>query len=153
MVVVFATPPFWLANAITRAKVGPFAAFARVLGRGSSLARAMTPRDSMVPSALLSSRISRRGCRIARRRRSGAPRSAAAKSVPREPGGVRLGRLGFRFVPIGDHDRILAKDNDVPEVSALTGHRRKGASVSLLWIILIVILVLALLGFFTRGRW
>jgi flagellar basal body-associated protein FliL len=25
--------------------------------------------------------------------------------------------------------------------------------VSLLWIILIVILVLALLGFFTRGRW
>jgi flagellar basal body-associated protein FliL len=26
-------------------------------------------------------------------------------------------------------------------------------SVSLLWIILIVILVLALLGFFTRGRW
>jgi hypothetical protein len=29
----------------------------------------------------------------------------------------------------------------------------EGGSVSLLWIILIVILVLALLGFFTRGRW
>jgi flagellar basal body-associated protein FliL len=30
----------------------------------------------------------------------------------------------------------------------------KGApNVSILWIILIVILVLALLGFFTRGRW
>jgi flagellar basal body-associated protein FliL len=31
-----------------------------------------------------------------------------------------------------------------------TGRR---VTVSLLWIILIVILVLALLGFFTRGRW
>jgi len=55
---------------------------------------------------------------------------------------------------VGDHKRILAKDNDVLEVSAR--HRDidgKGLSVSLLWIILIVILVLALLGFFTRGRW
>jgi flagellar basal body-associated protein FliL len=50
---------------------------------------------------------------------------------------------------MGDQDRILARNNRVPEV----GPRRKGASVSLLWIILIVILVLALLGFFTRGRW
>jgi flagellar basal body-associated protein FliL len=31
--------------------------------------------------------------------------------------------------------------------------RRKGDHVSILWIILIVILVLALLGFFSRGRW
>jgi flagellar basal body-associated protein FliL len=30
---------------------------------------------------------------------------------------------------------------------------RKEACMSLLWIILIVILVLALLGFFTRGYW
>jgi hypothetical protein len=30
---------------------------------------------------------------------------------------------------------------------------RKGVAVSILWIILIVILVLALLGFFSRGRW
>jgi flagellar basal body-associated protein FliL len=29
----------------------------------------------------------------------------------------------------------------------------EGGRVSILWIILIVILVLALLGFFTRGRW
>jgi hypothetical protein len=29
----------------------------------------------------------------------------------------------------------------------------KEAFMSILWIILIVILVLALLGFFTRGRW
>ena len=29
----------------------------------------------------------------------------------------------------------------------------RGWAVSILWIILIVILVLALLGFFTRGRW
>jgi flagellar basal body-associated protein FliL len=28
-----------------------------------------------------------------------------------------------------------------------------GGQVGILWIILIVILVLALLGFFTRGRW
>ncbi len=32
-------------------------------------------------------------------------------------------------------------------------HSDEGGSVSILWIILIVILVLALLGFFTRGRW
>jgi flagellar basal body-associated protein FliL len=30
---------------------------------------------------------------------------------------------------------------------------KKGVRVSLLWIILIVILVLALLGFFSRGYW
>jgi hypothetical protein len=30
---------------------------------------------------------------------------------------------------------------------------REGWAVGILWIILIVILVLALLGFFTRGRW
>jgi flagellar basal body-associated protein FliL len=55
---------------------------------------------------------------------------------------------------MGDHNRILAEGNGVLEVSAR--HRDidgKGLSVSLLWIILIVILVLALLGFFTRGRW
>ena len=35
------------------------------------------------------------------------------------------------------------------------GHTEKGGAVymSLLWIILIVVLVLLLLGFFTRGRW
>ena len=33
------------------------------------------------------------------------------------------------------------------------GSQRKGGAVSILWIILIVILVLALLGFFSRGRW
>jgi flagellar basal body-associated protein FliL len=29
----------------------------------------------------------------------------------------------------------------------------KGGAVSILWIILIVVLVLLLLGFFSRGRW
>ena len=29
----------------------------------------------------------------------------------------------------------------------------RGSSVSILWIILIVVLVLLLLGFFSRGRW
>jgi flagellar basal body-associated protein FliL len=31
-------------------------------------------------------------------------------------------------------------------------HRRKG-DMNILWIILIIILILALLGFFGRGRW
>jgi hypothetical protein len=36
VVVVFATPPFWLANAMTRAKEDPFLVDdERVLGRGS----------------------------------------------------------------------------------------------------------------------
>jgi len=30
---------------------------------------------------------------------------------------------------------------------------KEGTTVGILWIILIVILILALLGFFTRGRW
>jgi hypothetical protein len=30
---------------------------------------------------------------------------------------------------------------------------KEGFTLSILWIILIVILILALLGFFTRGRW
>jgi flagellar basal body-associated protein FliL len=38
-------------------------------------------------------------------------------------------------------------------VTPRQGPTTKGESVSLLWIILIVILVLALLGFFSRGRW
>jgi hypothetical protein len=33
------------------------------------------------------------------------------------------------------------------------GDKAKGSPVAILWIILIVILVLALLGFFTRGYW
>jgi flagellar basal body-associated protein FliL len=37
--------------------------------------------------------------------------------------------------------------------SLRTNDRREGWAVGILWIILIVILVLALLGFFTRGRW
>jgi flagellar basal body-associated protein FliL len=35
----------------------------------------------------------------------------------------------------------------------LTGKRKREALVSILWIILIVVLVLLLLGFFSRGRW
>jgi len=30
---------------------------------------------------------------------------------------------------------------------------RRGSPVSILWIILIIVLVLLLLGFFSRGRW
>jgi flagellar basal body-associated protein FliL len=35
----------------------------------------------------------------------------------------------------------------------LTGKRTGGSLVSILWIILIIVLVLLLLGFFSRGRW
>jgi hypothetical protein len=38
-------------------------------------------------------------------------------------------------------------------VTARTRANDERGSVDLLWIILIVILVLALLGFFSRGRW
>jgi hypothetical protein len=40
-------------------------------------------------------------------------------------------------------------------VTFLWGHQRtkEGSSVSILWIILIIVLVLLLLGFFSRGRW
>jgi ABC-type uncharacterized transport system permease subunit len=48
--------------------------------------------------------------------------------------------------------RILSWVFSVVLVLQADDHGR-GNEVSLLWIILIVILVLALLGFFTRGRW
>jgi flagellar basal body-associated protein FliL len=35
----------------------------------------------------------------------------------------------------------------------LLGSERRGSFVSILWIILIIVLVLLLLGFFGRGRW
>jgi flagellar basal body-associated protein FliL len=35
----------------------------------------------------------------------------------------------------------------------LTGKQTREVLVSILWIILIVVLVLLLLGFFSRGRW
>ena len=51
-------------------------------------------------------------------------------------------RLGFPFDPDGQTQQV---DNEHPK----GGVNR----MSILWIILIVILVLALLGFFSRGRW
>jgi flagellar basal body-associated protein FliL len=37
--------------------------------------------------------------------------------------------------------------------SAVLDGKTKGDPVSILWIILIIVLVLLLLGFFSRGRW
>jgi hypothetical protein len=57
---------------------------------------------------------------------------------------------------MGNHERILSRGSSVVDVTAqgtTTKERRGNYRVDLLWIILIVILVLALLGFFTRGRW
>jgi hypothetical protein len=60
-----------------------------------------------------------------------------AKAVP-----VPL-QLGFPFDPDGQTQQV---DNEHPG-------REASNRMSILWIILIVILVLALLGFFSRGRW
>jgi flagellar basal body-associated protein FliL len=54
---------------------------------------------------------------------------------------------------MGDHDRILSWPSFVLEQTAPKRANDERGTVDLLWIILIVILVLALLGFFTRGRW
>jgi hypothetical protein len=51
-------------------------------------------------------------------------------------------RLGFPFDPDGQTKQV---DNET--------RREASNRMSILWIILIVILVLALLGFFSRGRW
>jgi hypothetical protein len=40
-----------------------------------------------------------------------------------------------------------------PRVESLPHPRKGGDRVSILWIILIIVLVLLLLGFFSRGRW
>lgn len=44
-------------------------------------------------------------------------------------------------------------DNRVRGITALTFGKGVTRTLSLLWIILIVVLVLLLLGFFSRGRW
>jgi hypothetical protein len=49
--------------------------------------------------------------------------------------------------------RILSRRFCVLPLNPPQKANAKGDLLSLLWIILIVILVLALLGFFTRGRW
>jgi hypothetical protein len=61
--------------------------------------------------------------------------------------------VGFRFTPAGDHTHILSRDFSVLEVTAPKWAIGERGLVSLLWIVLIVVLVLALLGFFGRGRW
>ncbi len=38
-------------------------------------------------------------------------------------------------------------------ISFVVTQTTKGVSVGILWIILIIVLVLLLLGFFSRGRW
>jgi hypothetical protein len=47
----------------------------------------------------------------------------------------------------------LIRDGITPCRSTIDIIREAGNRMSILWIILIVILVLALLGFFSRGRW
>lgn len=53
------------------------------------------------------------------------------------------GPSGFSLSPYGNHS-VQVDNRD---------QRRHETRMSILWIILIVILVLALLGFFSRGRW
>jgi hypothetical protein len=49
--------------------------------------------------------------------------------------------------------RLYAVRNRNPPSRVVRAYPTTGGVVSILWIILIVILVLALLGFFGRGRW
>jgi ABC-type polysaccharide/polyol phosphate export permease len=65
---------------------------------------------------------------------------------------AQVGTPVFCLVPVGNQspNPLTAVLRSTREPASSD---RKGGSVSLLWIILIVILVLALLGFFTRGRW
>jgi energy-converting hydrogenase Eha subunit E len=43
--------------------------------------------------------------------------------------------------------------NPAASNSVVRGLRKEVTALSILWIILIIVLVLALLGFFSRGRW
>jgi hypothetical protein len=65
---------------------------------------------------------------------------------------AELGPAVFRLVPVGNQtpNPLTVVLRSTRETASSDN---EGGSVSLLWIILIVILVLALLGFFTRGRW
>jgi hypothetical protein len=65
---------------------------------------------------------------------------------------AELGTVVFRVVPVGNQspNPLTAVVRSTPDTASSDN---EGGCVSLLWIILIVILVLALLGFFSRGRW
>jgi hypothetical protein len=77
-----------------------------------------------------------------------------------DPAGCGCGR--GRLL-LADRGRLLAARNVKWPFPVICGRRHVSAGtginnweandVSILWIILIVILVLALLGFFSRGRW
>jgi flagellar basal body-associated protein FliL len=54
---------------------------------------------------------------------------------------------------MGDHKLNPRRTREIPARRTRNRETTERGFVSLLWIILIVILVLALLGFFTRGRW
>jgi flagellar basal body-associated protein FliL len=54
---------------------------------------------------------------------------------------------------MGDHKLNPRRTREIPGRNDRDRKSDERGFVSLLWIILIVILVLALLGFFTRGRW
>jgi len=63
-------------------------------------------------------------------------------------GQSRSAALSISFKP-----RLRRVRNSFP-VSTVVWTKRKGVHrVSILWIILIIVLVLLLLGFFSRGRW
>jgi preprotein translocase subunit SecY len=47
----------------------------------------------------------------------------------------------------------IASRNPAEAISVVPGRQKEVTALSILWIILIIVLVLALLGFFSRGRW
>ena len=75
-------------------------------------------------------------------------------------GAAMLARSGVEVVTGDPSGRVtgpgvssLIRDGITPCRSTIDTIREARNRMSILWIILIVILVLALLGFFSRGRW
>jgi hypothetical protein len=79
--------------------------------------------------------------------------SVAARSPSRQRRGAPARRGRFPVRPNGRSQAQSSQDEGNPGQADRDRETTERGFVSLLWIILIVILVLALLGFFTRGRW
>ena len=85
----------------------------------------------------------------------GSPSSDRRAEKSTDPGSQGEGSRGAGRSPISDRARagFEGARNSRRRFAVSTESTNEGSIVNLLWIILIVVLVLALLGFFGRGRW